>query len=366
MSLPQAAATAPIPNVLVIGAGGVGVITALSLYIRKLSHVSMVIRSDYDHVTANGYQIDSCDYGHISNWKPHSIYRTAYDASQSGLFFNYLVITTKNIPDGPVESRVSNIIKPILESNRTLQSEELTNIILIQNGIDIEKEIVSKFNKDDYKYSLLSGIQLIGSTKIGKGIIKQIGKDHLSVGAFDACDRKAIHFAQVFVELYGNEGKKILLSSMQVVSLFKYGSKLLYNAAINTTTALVGLDVPRCLEFAVDKKSTEMEIFEPAMREIIKIAASEGIILEEQFVGFFANITRNKMFKPSMCVDEEKGQLMELEVILGNPLKIAKRNGIETPLLSMLYNLLVLVQGKLKEGNGLIKFNEDTCRMESE
>lgn len=42
----------------------------------------------------------------------------------------------------------------------------------------------------------------------------------------------------------------------------------------------------------------------------------------------FTEITRNKVFKPSMCVDRDKGQLMELEVILGNPIRIAKRNGV--------------------------------------
>ena len=235
------------------------------------------------------------------------------------------------------------------------------SILLIQNGIDIEKEIWAEFPSEEYKYTVLSGIQLIGSTKIGAGHISQIGKDHLSCGAFDPQDTAAVHAANEFVRMYNNEGHNFVEFDPRV--RYSRWKKLLYNAAINTSTALVGLDVPRCLEFGVDKKSTESELFHPAMREIIAIAASEGIIIEEEFITMFTEITRKKVFKPSMCVDREKGQLMELEVILGNPIRIAKENGVPTPTLSMLYNLLVLVQAKLKEQKGLLKFDEVTASL---
>ena len=99
------------------------------------------------------------------------------------------------------------------------------------------------------------------------------------------------------------------------------------------------------------------------MREIVKIAEAEGIILENKLIDFFVNCTRDLLFKPSMCVDVQKHQLMEIEVILGNPIKLAKKYGVETPVLDMLYNLLILVQCKLKEEKGLIVFDERTSRL---
>lgn len=350
-----------LPNIIVIGAGGVGVITALSLCYRKKSQVSLAIRSDYEHVKEHGYTIDSCDYGKLEEWRPHYIYKTVEDASKSGKFFDYIVVTTKNIPDGPLNSRVPEVIRPLVESNRTLAPAMQTNILLVQNGLDIEKDIMETFDEDDYDFVILSGVQLIGSTKVGKGVISQVGKDHLYVGAFDSDNQNAVAAARNFVELYNNEGRNIVSFDPRV--RYSRWKKLLYNAVINTTTALVGLDVPRCLEFGTSKMGTEEHIFAPAMREVINIAASEGIVLEEDIVKFFIDITRDIMFKPSMCIDCEKGQLMELEVILGNPLRVAKRNGVETPVLSMLYNLLVLVQGKLKEKNGLLKFDETKARL---
>lgn len=351
------------PNVIVIGAGGVGVIAALSLFHAQKTEVSLVVRSDYHHVTKEGYKISSCDYGELSNWKPHHLYKDVDHAIEEApkRFYEYVIITTKNIPDGPMASRVPTILKPILENQLTQHPERKTNILLIQNGIDIECDVLETYDKSKYNYNLLSGIQIIGSTKIGKGIINQQGHEHLSVGSFNASDMDAIKAAQKFVGLYLNEG----LNSIEFDERVRYSrwKKLIYNAAINTTTALVGLDVPRTLEFAKNKKSTELELYKPAMQEIVNIAAAEGIVLDEQFIEFFSNISRNMIFKPSMCVDVQKHQLMELEVILGNPLKLAEKYNVQTPVLRMLYNLLILVQCKLKEEKGLIKFDETTARL---
>jgi 2-dehydropantoate 2-reductase len=44
--------------------------------------------------------------------------------------------------------------------------------------------------------------------------------------------------------------------------------------------------------------------------------------------------------KPSMLLDWEQGKIMELEVILGNPIRIAREHGIEMPRLQTLYALL--------------------------
>ena len=350
-------------NALIIGAGGVGVITAYSLYFGGKCNVSLVTRSDYEHVSEFGYKIDSCDYGEIRDWKPHNLFKTVEYAAASGKFFDYIIITTKNIPDGPKDSTVHAILKPVIESNSRVEDSRVTNVVLIQNGIDIKKEVLENFDKSTFHLSLLSGVQLIASTKIGPGHIVQKGKDHVSFGAFNKNDDIAIGQAKKLVELYHNEPHNTCLFDEDV--RYTRWKKLLYNAAINTTTALVGLDVPRCFEFSTDKKATEYELFRPAMEEIISIAASENVIVEKELVDFFNDVTRNIMYKPSMCVDLENGRLMELEVILGNPIRIAKEKGIRTPTLSVLYNLLYLIQNKLKEQKKIIEFDEESLKLVS-
>jgi ketopantoate reductase len=51
-----------------------------------------------------------------------------------------------------------------------------------------------------------------------------------------------------------------------------------------------------------------------------------------------------------MLVDLEKGRPIELEVILGAPLRIASSLKVETPVLTRVYDLLTVVQWHLSAG----------------
>ncbi|SCU81312.1 LAME_0B06480g1_1 [Lachancea meyersii CBS 8951] len=351
------------PSCLVIGAGGVGVITTYSLFNAGLSEVSLVVRSDYEHVKQNGYSIESCDYGSISNWRPHHLFKTAHDAAQSGRFFDYIVVTVKNIPDGPKSGTVHEIVRPVVESNHQIDASRITSIMLIQNGLDIEKELLEHFDQNCYKLALLSGVQLIGSTKVGPGKVVQISADRLSVAPFDAVDEIAIERTKLFATMYNNEGH----NEVKYENNVKYirWRKLLYNAVINTTTALTQVDSARCQMLSRESNSTENCLWIPAMKEVIAIAASEGVTIDPKEMEFFLVLAKTFVYKPSMCIDYEKGQLMELEVILGNPLRIARKNGVSAPTLFVIYHLMTILQGKIKERQGIIRFNEKTIKVES-
>ena len=58
---------------------------------------------------------------------------------------------------------------------------------------------------------------------------------------------------------------------------------------------------------------------------------------------------RNAHGRPSMLVDWEKGSRMELEVILGNPIRIAKSKGVNMPRLQAMYSLLAMAQVRRDE-----------------
>lgn len=349
------------PNVIVVGAGGVGVISAMSLCHANKSEVSLVVRSDYDKVHSEGYEIRSCDYGHVKGWKPEHYYRDVQEAAESKRFFEYIVVTMKNIPDGPEGTSVSEVIRPLMESNKRNGGKQFA-VVLAQNGIDLELELANKFSAGDYcNYHVLSGIQLIGSTKIGPALIDQVGTDKLNVGAFEVGNEEAEGWAHRFVDIYTSGRNTVKFDPQVRHSRWK---KLLYNAAINTSTALVGLDVTRSIEFSpCNEYNTIKTIFEPAQREIMAIASKEGIYLGEEDMQVFNNLSKSILFKTSMCVDVEKGQLMELEVILGNPLRRAKEYNVETPTLRLMYSLLTLLQGKLKEKRGQYVFDEKQLKL---
>lgn len=57
-------------SVLIIGGGAVGAIAALNLEVGGLANVTLVLRSNYAAVSANGFDIKSCDHGRVQGWKP--------------------------------------------------------------------------------------------------------------------------------------------------------------------------------------------------------------------------------------------------------------------------------------------------------
>ncbi|GMF06831.1 unnamed protein product [Ambrosiozyma monospora] len=87
------------PNVLLIGTGGVGTIVAYEIHSVDKSTLSVVVRSDYAKVKETGWEINSSEYGKVEHWKPDAIYSSVENAAKSGTVFDFVVITTKNLPD---------------------------------------------------------------------------------------------------------------------------------------------------------------------------------------------------------------------------------------------------------------------------
>ncbi|KAF0269928.1 hypothetical protein FOG48_01006 [Hanseniaspora uvarum] len=362
-------------NTLVIGSGGVATITALSLDKRNKSDVSMIVRSDYSKAINDGYTIDSCDYGKIEGWKPTKIYKTVDESVSNGEFYDYVLVTTKNIPDGPTP--VAKILEPVVQATfkswSNFSEEEKKNkvitIIMIQNGIDIETEVYELLKADHLvadgvhgpKVVVLSGVQMIGSTRTAPATILQKGQDYLILGAFDQSDELAKSKVLEFKDIYLNEGHNVVEIDDKV--RWSRWRKLIYNATINPLTAIVCLDFTRTLLFSGPNEATEFEILRPAMKEILAIAKAEGHIIDESVMDLMIDGDRTMIYKPSMMVDTERDQLMEIEVILGNPIRTAKKLNVPTPYLSMLYNIAHIIQMRNKEKMGLVTLDESTATL---
>ncbi|KAI5966381.1 uncharacterized protein KGF55_000690 [Candida pseudojiufengensis] len=318
------------PKVLIIGSGGVGTISALSLTHNNKSEVTLIVRSDYELIKNQGYSIDSCTYGKLKNWKPHNLAKSVDDALEKYGPFDYILLTTKNIPDGPITCE--EIIEPALKTGKEV-------IILLQNGINIEQPMIEKFPQN----LILSGVSLIGSTYYN-GHVENKGLDSVFLGDFK---NPPIHpesqdKINEFISIYHNPGLNDIKQDPNVQKT--RWEKLIYNSAFNTVTALVNLDVTR-----IQINNANEEIILPAMKEVIAIAKSVGIECDESKIEKFLHIGDGFFYSPSMCIDARKNQLMELEIILGNPIRIAKENNVNVPVLNVIYSLLKMVQFRLKE-----------------
>lgn len=57
-------------NICLIGAGGVGTISAYVLEKSQRARVTAVLRSNYELVKDQGFDIESVDHGVVRAWKP--------------------------------------------------------------------------------------------------------------------------------------------------------------------------------------------------------------------------------------------------------------------------------------------------------
>ncbi|EMR72261.1 putative 2-dehydropantoate 2-reductase protein [Eutypa lata UCREL1] len=60
-------------NILLVGAGGVGTMAAVSLEASGRASVTAVLRSNFASVEEHGFHIESIAYGNLKGWKPTKV-----------------------------------------------------------------------------------------------------------------------------------------------------------------------------------------------------------------------------------------------------------------------------------------------------
>jgi ketopantoate reductase len=74
------------------------------------------------------------------------------------------------------------------------------------------------------------------------------------------------------------------------------------------------------------------------IREVIAAARADGVDLPASLVDAQINNTTSMgPYRSSMQVDRQEGRPMEVEAILGEPLRRAKAKGVDVPVLEALY-----------------------------
>ncbi|KAJ0374696.1 hypothetical protein COL26b_007017 [Colletotrichum chrysophilum] len=256
--------------------------------------VTAILRSNFDLVKSQGFRIQSVDHGEIDSWRPHNIERTVHDSLQHGPF-DYVVVALKNLPD--IYS-IPDIIAPAVTLDRT-------SIVLVQNGIDIEQPFVDAFPKA----TLLSDVPMIGCELNGRELLHN-DPDILQISPFPFQSHgKSRDSCVKFADMYNLGGAKC---NIQEDIIWYRWRKLIWNASFNTVCALTNMD-----SGTVQDAGGIDTLIRPAMDEVVEIKSSRF-----------------------MQVDAIRGRPMEIEVILGNPIRTARSFGVATPTLVVLYNLL--------------------------
>lgn len=288
------------PHALIIGAGAIGSFYGAILK-RAGCTVSAVVRSEYDAVKAHGFRFES-PLGDIS-WKPDHLYK---DGDTPDSTPDYVILATKVLPG----SDRAGLVRPWVG--------EGTNIVLIQNGLDIERELADAFPDNP----IISCLAFIAVSRVAPGEIKHNAYGRLVMGRYpsgldDHC--QALH------DLFVEGGIDIKLTEEVVRERWL---KCVWNTPFNPLSVLAnGADTYTMLDTAGGEK-----LVREMMQEVIAAAEADGHPLPPQIIDSNIDGTRKMpAYKNSMALDYLNDRPIELDAILGNVVAIAQQHNVPVP-----------------------------------
>jgi len=296
----------------IIGTGALG-----GYYGARLHHAGLDVRfllhSDYAHVRAHGLRVESKD-GDFSIARPR-IYARAADMPPADVTAVCLK-TTQNglLPEllpAPVGARGA--------------------VLMVQNGLGIEEAAAAVVPGRP----ILGGLAFLCSNKVGPGHVRHLDYGDVRIGQHtpDGTPAGQTELVRAVVDDFRRAGVGAAGEGDLVTARWR---KLVWNVTYNglcvvhdcTTDVLMGDPVlrARC---------------EALMREVIAAAAACGRVIEPEFVPFMLAATdAMASYKPSMKLDYERGQALEIEAIYGAPLRAARAAGASCPLIAELHEEL--------------------------
>ncbi|KAI8333289.1 2-dehydropantoate 2-reductase [Choanephora cucurbitarum] len=310
------------PRVLNVGAGAVGAIYSWRL--AKTCDVTTVCRSNYQAVKDNGFDIDSAKFGK-EIFRPHQVVRYVEDCN--GDPFDYILVTMKALPEC---YNVADIIAPAVS--------EKTTIVLIQNGLGVEEPITERFPNNP----IVSIVAYIGTSQTGLGKISMVGKETLVIGKYLNAKTDSDKQREAFVELL-KQGD-VDVSVVEDVERVRW-QKLFWNTAFSSVCATTGMNTTECLN-----NTEAMKVVRNVMSEVIDAANAHDYQFDHD-AEMQTMIARTEAtaqnYKPSMQLDRERNSPMEVEVILGTPLKRAKAKGLAVPHLETMHAILSAINAQM-------------------
>ncbi|KAF1912960.1 ketopantoate reductase PanE/ApbA-domain-containing protein [Ampelomyces quisqualis] len=325
-------------QILIVGAGAIGAFYASRLALVPDIAVSVICRSNYSAVKSHGFKITSPQYGDYT-YTPAHTFANPEEARNIKIQWDYIVVSTKALPD---VSDDSAILERLVG--------DTTAIVLIQNGLGVEDPYTKRFPHA----AICSAVTIATCAQPEHGLIKhnrwtRINSGpylpHLDTGSAKATDARMTAQNNTFIALLKEGGIKDAEAYSHAKLQLVRWHKIAINASMNPSSVLT-----LCSSNYAMSTDSELQLhLTGVMHEILATAPKilgqpmpKEFATPEQIIRSTQKNTSGS--KPSMAVDWEQGKRMEIEVILGNPIRIARARGLEMPRLQSLYALVRMAQ----------------------
>jgi len=226
-----------------------------------------------------------------------------------------VIVSVKALPEIDYKLLLGALIRPA------------TVILLLQNGLNNDERLAALFPEA----TLLAGLAFTCINRISPVEVLHADYGLINIGSLSERDDEA---AEETADLFERAGIPCHFGGRGRPLRWK---KLLWNVPFN------------CLSVVCGGVTTDQMVADPGthrlaetlMEEVRGIAAADGCPLDVQDQERMMENTRTmRPYKTSMLIDYELGRPMEVEAILGEPLKTAERLRVDAPAMRAVYDIL--------------------------
>lgn len=213
---------------------------------------------------------------------------------------------------------------------------EQTLILSLLNGISSEQEIADVFGSHRIPYAMILGIDAV---REGTSInFSKTGKIFFG----DAENREPwSDRVQAIAEFFTRTGVGYSVPENMRNRLWY---KFMMNVGLNQLTAIIRRPY-RPFKTAT-REPAAAELFADAMREVIAVAAHEGVVLTEKDIedSFHVLDGLADEGKTSMLQDVEAGRKTEVELFSRTVVELGKKHGVPVPINALFYRLIAAIE----------------------
>lgn len=291
-------------RIAIVGSGAMGGLYGAFLA-RAGYDVHFLMRRDYEAVKKSGLTVFSCwgDF-HLDSVQ---CYQRSEDIGMVDLVF----VGLKTTANGDYQKLITPLMGP------------QTRVLSAQNGLGNEEHLAELFGAE----RVAGGLAFLCSNRKSPGVINHLDYGFLTIGNFQrAPDAMLLTFA----EMLNASGVECTVVDDLALARWK---KLIWNVPFNGLSAL--------LDRMVDKIMADPKLHERAwrlMKEVQAAAGANGSVIEDGFLEYMMELTvKMEPYYTSMHLDRRGGRAMEIEAIIGEPLRRGQQYGLDLPEMQNLY-----------------------------
>ena len=297
------------PRFALVGAGAVGCYYGGRL-VQHGNEMHFLLRSDYDVVRERGLHVESCAGDFDLAPSALNVYSNVRDMPK----VDVVLVTLKTTANAYYQE----LIHPLLGRQ--------TCILTLQNGLGNEQRLAELFGEE----RVIGGLAFTCINRVAPGHIRHSDYGLIKIGELvGGVSARLKRISEIF------NAAEVSCRMLDDLAMGRW-EKLLWNVPFNGLGAALNLTTDRLVNSPAGR-----ELVREIMHEIVRTAHAAGIMIDPALIE--QNVLRTQTmgpYKSSMQIDREMNRPIELDAIIGNPMRAAKKHEVSVPKLEMLYQML--------------------------